>query len=54
VLKARLPWVTERRASFGALPAGGGAGLPARLVRRLLTANTDTGVALPALGEAAG
>lgn len=33
VLKSRLPWVTERRALFGTLTAGGG--LPGRLVRRL-------------------
>lgn len=33
VLKSRLPWVTERRALFGTLAAGGG--LPDRLVRRL-------------------
>jgi hypothetical protein len=35
VLKERLGWVGERRALFGALPAGTAAGLPARLVRRL-------------------
>jgi hypothetical protein len=35
VLKQRLGWVAERRALFGALPAGSAAGLPRRLVRRL-------------------
>jgi hypothetical protein len=35
VLKRRLHWVAERRALFGALPAGSSAGLPDRLVRRL-------------------
>jgi hypothetical protein len=37
VLKARLGWVTERRALFGALPAGA-AGLPRWLVQRLAPA----------------
>jgi len=36
VLKRRLNWVSERRALFGALPAGSPGGLPDRLVRRLL------------------
>jgi hypothetical protein len=36
VLKRRLSWVVERRALFGALPAGAAGGLPERLVRRLL------------------
>jgi hypothetical protein len=35
VLKSRLNWVAERRALFGALPAGSQGGLPPRLVRRL-------------------
>jgi hypothetical protein len=35
VLKQRLSWVAERRALFGALPAGSAAGLPGSLVRRL-------------------
>ena len=35
VLKRRLGWVAERRALFGALPAGSPGGLPERLVRRL-------------------
>jgi hypothetical protein len=35
VLKRRLAWVAERRAHFGALPAGSQGGLPTRLVRRL-------------------
>jgi hypothetical protein len=38
VLKRRLSWVVERRALFGALPAGAPGGLPKRLVRRLLPA----------------
>jgi hypothetical protein len=35
VLKRRLAWVAERRALFGALPAGSQGALPTRLVRRL-------------------
>ncbi|HWJ42641.1 MAG TPA: hypothetical protein VNR67_04335, partial [Solirubrobacterales bacterium] len=35
VMKHRLGWVAERRALFGALPAGSPGGLPERLVRRL-------------------
>lgn len=35
VLKRRLTWMAERRALFGALPAGSQGGLPPRLVRRL-------------------
>lgn len=35
VLKQRLGWVAERRALFGALPAGSAGGLSQRLVRRL-------------------
>jgi len=35
VLKRRLNWVAERRALFGALPAGSQGALPLRLVRRL-------------------
>jgi len=38
VLKRRLSWVVERRALFGALPAGTPGGLPKRLVHRLLHA----------------
>lgn len=52
VLKARLGWVSERRALFGLLPAGSGAALPERLVRRLLGASTGT-AAIPAVGLAA-
>jgi hypothetical protein len=40
VLKRRLSWVVERRALFGALPAGAAGGLPWRLVRRLGVAST--------------
>ncbi|MGN6557403.1 MAG: hypothetical protein ACTHLH_05255 [Solirubrobacterales bacterium] len=35
LLKQRLGWVAERRALFGALPAGSAGGLSLRLVRRL-------------------
>lgn len=35
VLKRRLSWVAERRALFGALPAGSQGGLSPRMVRRL-------------------
>jgi hypothetical protein len=35
VLKRRLSWMAERRALFGALPAGSQGALPTRLVRRL-------------------
>lgn len=35
VLKRRLPWVTERRALFGALPAGSPGSLPPRQLRQL-------------------
>jgi len=35
VLKRRLPWVAERRALFGALPAASQGSLPPRLLRRL-------------------
>ncbi|HMI81948.1 MAG TPA: hypothetical protein VK480_09200 [Solirubrobacterales bacterium] len=38
VLKRRLQWVAERRAHFGALPAGSPGGLPRRLVRQLAPA----------------
>lgn len=38
VLKRRLTWVAERRALFGALPAGSPGGLPERMVRRLVEA----------------
>ncbi|HET7121711.1 MAG TPA: transglycosylase SLT domain-containing protein [Solirubrobacterales bacterium] len=46
VLKSRLPWVGERRALFGALPAANPAGLPGRMVRRLLGAGSESGQAL--------
>jgi hypothetical protein len=46
VLKNRLPWVTERRAFFGALPAGA-AGLPPRLVKRLAPASRGTEEPVP-------
>jgi hypothetical protein len=39
VLKRRLPWVTERRALFGALPATVGGGLPDSIGRKLLSAS---------------
>lgn len=48
VLKARLVWVSERRAFFGALPAGGSACLPERLVRRLLSPSTGREIPVPA------
>jgi hypothetical protein len=35
VLKRRLSWMAERRALFGALPAGSQGGLPPRLAQRL-------------------
>lgn len=38
VLKRRLSWVAERRALFGALPAGATGGIPERLARRLVGA----------------
>jgi hypothetical protein len=38
VLKRRLTWVAERRALFGALPAGASGGLPGRFTARLLQA----------------
>lgn len=40
VLKQRLAWVAERRALFGVLPAGGSGGIPERLARRLVGAET--------------
>jgi hypothetical protein len=40
VLKRRLTWVAERRALFGVLPAGAPGGIPERLARRLLGAET--------------
>jgi hypothetical protein len=55
VLKRRLSWVVERRALFGALPAGSAGGLPERLVRRLgIPLSTGTGfpAAAPARAEA--
>ncbi len=48
VLKRRLSWVAERRATFGTLPPGAAGGPPAALVDRLLgraepRLSTDTG-----------
>jgi len=37
VLKRRLPWVAERRALFGALPADAAGGLSAPILRKLLS-----------------
>jgi hypothetical protein len=37
VLKRRLPWVAERRALFGALPPEAAGGLPASVIRKLLS-----------------
>jgi hypothetical protein len=45
VLKSRLAWVSERRALFGALPAGSSGGLPRRLARRLLGTSTASAAA---------
>lgn len=42
VLKQRLSWMVERRALFGALPAGSDS-LPRGMVRRLGVASTGTG-----------
>jgi hypothetical protein len=50
VLKQRLSWVAERRAFFGALPAGAPGGLPQRLIGRLGIVNTDMGFPVPGLG----
>lgn len=44
VLKQRLGWMVERRALFGALPAGSAGGLPEQMVRRLGVASRDTEV----------
>jgi hypothetical protein len=52
VLKRRLSWVVERRAFFGALPAGAAGGLPERLVRRLGIASTGTDFPVAAPAEA--
>lgn len=54
VLKRRLSWVVERRALFGALPAGAAGGLPERVVRQLGLASTGTDfpVAAPVPAEA--
>ena len=46
VLKSRLAWISERRALFGALPAASSAGLPGRMVRRLLATGSESGQAL--------
>lgn len=52
VLKRRLSWMVERRALFGALPAGSAGGLSAQLVRRLGVASTDTEVVpIPAVTQ---
>ncbi|HET7588959.1 MAG TPA: hypothetical protein VFK14_02065 [Solirubrobacterales bacterium] len=49
VLKHRLGWVAERRALFGALPAGAAGGLSDRLVRRLgLSRDTEIRFPVPA------
>ena len=47
ILKRRLGWMTERRALFGALPAGAPGGLPERLVRRFDALSRDTEIRLP-------
>jgi hypothetical protein len=52
VLKSRLGWVSERRALFGVLPAGSDAGVPPRLVRRLLASRGRE--ELPAAGPVPG
>jgi hypothetical protein len=52
VLKQRLGWVAERRAIFGALPAGSPGGLPRRLVSRLGVLSRDTEVPVPVLEAA--
>ena len=44
VLKRRLSWVAERRALFGALPAGSSGGLPQRLLRQLVVRDTEVRV----------
>lgn len=48
VLKRRLSWVAERRALFGALPAGSPGGLSERVLRRLRLLSKDTEVRVPA------
>jgi hypothetical protein len=52
VLKRRLSWVAERRALFGALPAGSPGGVPELLARRLgiLSRDTEIRVPVPAAG----
>jgi hypothetical protein len=52
VLKRRLSWVAERRALFGALPAGSPGGVPELLARRLgiLSRDTEIRVPVPAVG----
>jgi hypothetical protein len=52
VLKRRLSWVAERRALFGALPAGAPGGLPERLVRRLGDLSRDRAVPVQAMEAA--
>lgn len=52
VLKRRLGWVAERRALFGALPAGSQGGLPPRLVQRLGVLSRDTEIRIPATAVA--
>ncbi len=47
VLKQRLSWVAERRALFGALPAGAPGGLSERLACRLGVVSRGTEVRLP-------
>lgn len=58
VLKARLPWVSERRAFFGVAGVAGSSGLSVRLVNRLVPAtrptafSRDTAEAIQARGAA--
>ncbi|MFN8216481.1 MAG: hypothetical protein U0R71_07770 [Solirubrobacterales bacterium] len=55
VLTRRLAWVAERRALFGALPAGGPGGVPARAVTLLVpggATDMDRASARPAAGSA--
>lgn len=47
VLKRRLSWVAERRALFGALPAGAPGGLHPRLLRRLGVLSRDMEIRFP-------
>jgi hypothetical protein len=47
VLKRRLGWVAERRALFGALPAGAPGGVPERLARRVGIFSRDREIRVP-------